>query len=56
MLQILSWVLALCAVGGGIDRLLGNKMGLGKPFEDGFRLLGPVALSMACIRAFCSAA
>lgn len=49
MLQILSWVLALCAVGGGIDRLLGNKMGLGKPFEDGFRLLGPVALSMAGI-------
>ena len=31
---------------GGIDCLLGNKFGYGNRFEEGFRLLGPTALSM----------
>ncbi len=43
------WILALCAVVGGLDRLLGNRLGLGKRFEDGFELLGSTALSMAGI-------
>lgn len=32
---------------GGTDRLLGNKYGYGDKFEEGFRLLGSTALSMA---------
>lgn len=32
---------------GGADRLFGNRFGYGDKFEEGFRLLGPTALSMA---------
>lgn len=39
-------VMAAGAVLGGLDRILGNRFGLGKPFEKGFMLLGPTALSM----------
>lgn len=31
---------------GGIDRILGNRLGLGERFEKGFLLLGNLALSM----------
>lgn len=41
------WIMALGIVLGGIDRILGNKFGLGKRFEDAFRLMGDIALSMA---------
>ena len=41
------WVMAICALIGGVDQLAGNKFGLGRRFEDGFQLLGPTALSMA---------
>ena len=34
---------------GGLDRLFGNRLGLGERFEAGFKLLGPTALSMAGI-------
>ena len=37
------------ALGGGADRLLGNRFGLGEKFEEGFRLMGPIALSMVGI-------
>lgn len=43
------WLLAAGALIGGIDCLLGNRLGLGERFEEGFRLLGPTALSMAGI-------
>jgi len=46
---IIMWMMAAAAVAGGADRLLGNRFGLGKRFEDGFMLLGPTALSMAGI-------
>lgn len=39
--------MAAGAVLGGVDRILGNKFGLGEQFEKGFMLLGPMALSMA---------
>ena len=42
-------LMAVCAVCGGVDRILGNRFGLGKRFEEGFMLLGPIALSMAGI-------
>lgn len=44
--QVLMAVMAVGAVLGGADRLLGNKFGLGEQFERGFMLLGPLALSM----------
>lgn len=40
-------ILAVGAVIGGIDRILGNRLGYGKKFEEGFLFLGPTALSMA---------
>ena len=49
MVRILMLIFAACAVLGGLDRLLGNRFGLGKAFESGFQMLGPVALSMAGI-------
>ena len=52
MVQVLMYLMAFGAVLGGIDRLLGNRFGLGKPFEDGFQMLGPIALSMAGIICF----
>lgn len=49
MERIFLWLLAAGALIGGIDSLLGNRLGLGERFEEGFRLLGPTALSMAGI-------
>ena len=49
MIQLLTWIMAAGALLGGLDRMLGNRFGLGKPFEEGFQMLGPVALSMAGI-------
>lgn len=40
-------IMAAGVVLGGTDRLLGNKFNYGDKFEEGFRLLGPTALSMA---------
>ncbi len=45
--QALMMVMAAGAVLGGLDRIFGNKLGLGNQFEKGFMLLGPMALSMA---------
>ena len=47
--QIVMYVMAFGAVLGGTDQLLGNKFGYGEKFENGFRMLGPVGLSMAGI-------
>lgn len=49
MEQAIMWVMALGALIGGIDRLLGNRFSLGNHFEQGFMLLGPMALSMVGI-------
>lgn len=47
--QIIMYILAFGAALGGIDRILGNKLGYGEKFEKGFQMLGPVALAMAGI-------
>ena len=47
MNQIIMWIMAVGAVLGGVDRIAGNRFGLGKRFEEGFTLLGPTALSMS---------
>ncbi len=46
MNQALMLIMSAGVVLGGMDRILGNKLGLGEPFEKGFLLLGPMALSM----------
>ncbi len=46
---IIMRTLAVCAVLGGIDKLLGNRFGLGKRFDEGFDLLGPLAAGMSGI-------
>ena len=47
--NVIMWIMAIGAVVGGLDRIFGNKFGLGEKFENGFMLLGPMALSMAGI-------
>lgn len=49
MEQAIMLVMALGALIGGLDRLFGNRLGLGSRFEEGFRLLGPIALGQAGI-------
>jgi ethanolamine transporter len=43
---IISWILAIFALIGGIDYLIGNKMGLGSKFERALALMGPMATSI----------
>ncbi len=47
--QIIMYIMAGGVLLGGVDRILGNRFGFGEKFESGFRLLGPVGLSMAGI-------
>ena len=49
MEQAIMMIMAAGALLGGLDRLFGNKLGLGNKFEEGFRLLGSVALAQAGI-------
>lgn len=49
MNQILMYIMAAGAILGGADRMLGNRFGLGQRFEEAFRLLGAIALSMVGI-------
>jgi len=44
--EIVIWIMATFAVLGAIDRILGNKLGLGKEFEDGITAMGALALAM----------
>lgn len=47
--EIIMCILAFGALLGGVDRILGNRFGFGEKFENGFKMLGPVGLSMAGI-------
>ncbi len=49
MNEIIMWIMAAGAVIGGIDKICGSRLGLGKRFEEGFMLLGATALSMTGI-------
>jgi len=44
--SILTIIILTFSVIGGIDYIFGSKLGLGKEFEKGFCLFGPMALSM----------
>ena len=43
---ILTIIILIFSVLGGLDRILGNRFGIGKEFEKAFMLLGTMALSM----------
>ena len=47
--HIIMCVMALGALLGGADLILGNRFGLGARFEEAFRLIGPIGLTMAGI-------
>lgn len=47
--MILMCFIAVGAVLGGADKILGNRFGLGQKFDDGFLLMGSMALSMTGI-------
>lgn len=46
---MILWVMAVGILIGGVDRILGNRCGLGEKFEEGFQSLGPLALGMVGI-------
>lgn len=47
--EILIAVMALFAVLGAIDRIIGNKFGIGEEFENGILAMGSLALAMVGI-------
>ena len=47
--EILIAVMAAFAVLGAIDRIIGNRFGIGKEFEDGITAMGALALAMVGI-------
>ncbi len=44
--EILIMIMAVFAVIGGIDRIAGNRLGLGQEFENGILAMGSLALAM----------
>ena len=45
-MNVLTVIILIFAIAGIIDKLIGNKLGLGKEFEKGFALFAPMAFSM----------
>lgn len=45
-MSYLTTVILIFSVLGALDRVLGNRLGIGKEFEKAFMLLGTMALSM----------
>ena len=48
-MEIFIWVMIGIAVVAGIDRIIGNKIGLGEELEKAVSMIAPLALSMAGI-------
>jgi ethanolamine transporter len=44
--EIIIFIMMIFMVLGAIDRILGNKFGLGEEFENGFNAMGPLGLAM----------
>lgn len=47
--RIIIWIMAIGVIIGALDRIFGNKLGLGEKFEEGFNAMGPLALGMVGI-------
>ena len=50
--DIIIWIMAVFAIFGAVDRILGNRFGLGKQFEEGVLSMGALALAMIGIISF----
>ena len=46
MSTVLLWIMAGFAVLGALDRIFGNRFGLGEPFEEGILAMGALGLAM----------
>ena len=44
--EILMWIFAGFAVLGALDRIIGNRLGLGEKFEEGILAMGSLAMAM----------
>ena len=44
--EIIIWIMAVFAAAGALDRIFGNKAGLGKEFEEGILAMGSLAMAM----------
>ncbi len=47
--QVILFIIGIGVIIGGVDKILGNKFGLGEKFEEGFNAMGPLALGMVGI-------
>lgn len=47
--EIIIWIMAAFAAAGALDRIFGNRLGLGTEFENGITAMGTLALAMAGI-------
>ena len=47
--DIILWIVAIGVIIGGIDKLIGNRYGLGQKFDEGFQAMGDLALAVAGI-------
>ncbi|MBQ6989431.1 MAG: ethanolamine utilization protein EutH, partial [Clostridia bacterium] len=47
--EVLIWVMGIFAVLGAVDRIFGNRFGLGQEFENGILAMGSLALAMVGI-------
>lgn len=47
--EVIMWVMAAGALAGAADKILGNRLGLGEKFDEGFQSIGPLALGMTGI-------
>ena len=46
---MIIWLMAIGVLIGGLDRIIGNRFGLGEQFEEGMNAMGPLALGMVGI-------
>ena len=46
MENVILYIIVIFSVIGGVDKLLGNKLGLGEKFDEAFKGMGSLALSM----------
>ncbi|XJS10945.1 ethanolamine utilization protein EutH [Aerococcaceae bacterium WGS1372] len=47
--EIIVWIMVIIMILGAIDKIIGNKFGLGEQFEEGIMAMGSLTLSMAGI-------
>lgn len=45
-MSVIVWIVLIFSLVGALDRIFGNRFGLGREFERGFQLFGAMALSM----------